>query len=201
MSVKIFIFTKICLLVICASYLFLDFGYEKFVDKLILFLIIFSIWELIKKRKKYIDVGYINLKFDNFIYTGPLIILICFTLINLQLINIDNLEREKDFSFKGYIVHADLMYWGYDSSNGKGFLRDEPLEGSRYVPSTGDFLFLESMNNERIGFVNCSIFTGNCLNNYKKSLPKDRKELVYITYQLFKNVNSFGKDLILTGIK
>jgi|GEM_PF-6795637 hypothetical protein len=127
MSVKIFIFTKICLLVICASYLFLDFGYEKFVDKLILFLIIFSIWELIKKRKKYIDVGYINLKFDNFIYTGPLIILICFTLINLQLINIDNLEREKDFSFKGYIVHADLMYWGYDSSNGKGFLRDEPL--------------------------------------------------------------------------
>ena len=201
MSVKIFIFTKICLLVICASYLFLDFGYEKFVDKLILFLIIFSIWELIKKRKKYIDVGYINLKFDNFIYTGPLIILICFTLINLQLINIDNLEREKDFSFKGYIVYADLMYWGYDSSNGKGFLRDEPLEGSRYVPSTGDFLFLESMNNERIGFVNCSIFTGNCLNNYKKSLPKDRKELVYITYQPFKNVNSFGKDLILTGIK
>ena len=201
MSVKIFIFTKICLLVICASYLFLDFGYEKFVDKLILFLIIFSIWELIKKRKKYIDVGYINLKFDNFIYTGPLIILICFTLINLQLINIDNLEREKDFSFKGYIVHADLMYWGYDSSNGKGFLRDEPLEGSRYVPSTGDFLFLESMNNERIGFVNCSIFTGNCVNNYKKSLPKDRKELVYITYQPFKNVNSFGKDLILTGIK
>lgn len=51
MSVKIFIFTEICLLVICASYLFLDFGYEKFVDKLILFLIIFSIWELIKKRK------------------------------------------------------------------------------------------------------------------------------------------------------
>ena len=201
MSVKIFIFTKICVLVICASYLFLDFGYEKFVDKLILFLIIFSIWELIKKRKKYIDVGYINLKFDNFIYTGPLIILICFTLINLQLINIDNLEREKDFSFKGYIVHADLMYWGYDSSNGKGFLRDESLEGSRYVPSTGDFLFLESMNNERIGFVNCSIFTGNCLNNYKKSLLKDRKELVYITYQPFKNVNSFGKDLILTGIK